>query len=118
MFAFSPTGKAWGIKGLDTKNEKDIRKELFEEAKKQSEIEEEQEEFVNSTLEEIMKIRENKGSIPDGWLFVDVNNKPVLVVAMENKLYDLDPYQLNNHIEKSLLIKENKPCLLYTSRCV
>ncbi len=113
MFAFSPTGKAWGIKGLDTKNEKDIRKELFEEAKKQSEIEEEQEEFVNSTLEEIMKIRENKGSIPDGWLFVDVNNKPVLVVAMENKLYDLDPYQLNNHIEKSLLIKENKPEPVY-----
>ena len=113
MFAFSPTGKSWGIKGLDTKDVADIRKALEVEAKNQSEFEEEQKEFIESTLAEIMQVRENKGSIPDGWLFVDVNDEPTLVVAMENKLYDLDPYQLNNHIEKSLLITENKPEPVY-----
>lgn len=108
MFAFSPTGKPWGIEGLDNKNERQIRKALKEEAKKQSQFDEEQKEFIESTLAEIMHIRENQGSIPDGWLFVDIDNDPTLVVAMENKLYDLDPYQLNNHIEKSLLLTENK----------
>ena len=117
MFAFSPTGKPWGIEGLDTKNEKEIKDALLELAKNQSEIEEEQEEFVKNTLEEILKIRENNGSIPDGWLFVDIDNIPTLVVAMENKLYDLDPYQLNNHIEKSLLIfkEEDKPKPVYST---
>lgn len=113
MFAFSPTGKSWGIEGLDNKDEHEIRKALEEEAKKQSQFEEEQKEFIESTLTEIMHVRENKGSIPDGWLFVDIDNVPTLVVAMENKLYDLDPYQLNNHIEKSLLLTENKPEPIY-----
>ncbi len=113
MFAFSPTGKSWGIDGLDTKNEDEIRKALKEEAKIQSQFEDEQRDFVENTLSEIMQVRENKGSIPDGWLFVDVDGVPTLVVAMENKLYDLDPYQLNNHIEKSLLITKNKPNPVY-----
>ena len=113
MFAFSPTGKSWGIEGLDTKNKHEIRKALEKVAKEQSQFEEEQNEFIESTLTEIIHIRENKGSIPDGWLFIDVDNVPTLVVAMENKLYDLDPYQLNNHIEKSLLITENKPEPVY-----
>ena len=113
MFAFSPTGKRWGITGLDTKNERQIRDELLIEAKKISEIEEEQKIFVESSLNEILKVRENKGSIPDGWLFVDVDEKPTLVVAMENKLYDLDPFQLNNHIEKSLYLTQNKPTPVY-----
>lgn len=113
MFAFSPTGKSWGIEGLDTKNEKEIRRILLEEAKKRFDSDEEQNEFVDYSVNEIMKEREKQGSIPDGWLFIDVNGKPTLVVAMENKLYDLNPYQLNNHIEKSLLIKENKPDPVY-----
>lgn len=113
MFAFSPSGKSWGFEGLDTKNEKEIRKTLEEEAKKRTENEEEQREYIKYTLNDILKVRENKGSIPDGWLFIDVDNKPLVVIAMENKLYDLDPYQLNNHIEKSLFILENKPKPIY-----
>lgn len=113
MFAFSPTGKSWGFEGLDIKNEKEIRKVLEEEAKKRSEIEEEQKDYVTYTLEEILETRKNKGSIPDGWLFIDVNGKPVVVIAMENKLYDLNPYQLNNHIEKSLLITKSKQRPVY-----
>ena len=113
MFAFSPTGKSWGINGLDTKNEEEIRESLLAIAKNQNYEEGEQVEFVESTLSEIMKIRENKGSIPDGWLFVDIDNSPTLVVAMENKLYDLDPYQLNNHIEKSLFLNKEKTKPVY-----
>jgi len=115
MFAFSPTGKSWGIEGLDTKDKKTIKKELEEETKKLQLVDDEKKRFVEFSLEEILKIRENRGSIPDGWLFIDVNDEPVVVVAMENKLYDLDPFQLNNHIEKSLLIVEeaDKPKPIY-----
>lgn len=113
MFAFSPTGKSWGFDGLDTKNEKEIRKILEEESKKRTEIEEEQNDYVEYTLKEILKTREDKGSIPDGWLFIDVDGKPEVVIAMENKLYDLNPYQLNNHIEKSLYITDSKQKPIY-----
>lgn len=113
MFAFSPTGKSWGFEGLDTKNEKEIRKVLEEEAKKVSEIKEEQDDYIEYTLTEILETRKDKGSIPDGWLFVDVDGEPVVVVAMENKLYDLNPYQLNNHIEKSLYITDQKQKPVY-----
>lgn len=113
MFAFSPTGKSRGFEGLDTKDEKEIRKVLEAEAKKRTEIEEEQKDYVEYTLNEIRKVRQNRGSIPDGWIFIDVDDKPEVVIAMENKLYDLDPYQLNNHIEKSLYITENKPKPIY-----
>lgn len=113
MFAFSPTGKAWGIEGLDTKNEEEIKKELVLEAKKQNIPDEEQNEFIKNSLSEIMKIRENQGSIPDAWLFIYIDGIPTLAVAMENKLHDLDPYQLNNHIEKSLHVFDNKTKPIY-----
>lgn len=113
MFAFSPTGNKWGIDGLDTKNESEIKKELIKEAEKEHIPEDNRNDFVNNSLIEIMKIKENQSSIPDGWLFIYVDDKPTLVVAMENKLYDLDPYQLNNHIEKSLHITINKPEPIY-----
>ena len=32
---------------------------------------------------------------------------------MENKLFDLDPYQINNHLEKSLYLQKNKPEPVY-----
>lgn len=111
MFAFSPTGKSWGYEGLDIKDEEKIKVALEEAAIDKSEDKKEQQKFINETLEEIRKIREDKGSIPDAYLLVNINNKPELIVAMENKLHDLDPFQLWNHIEKSLyLIKDkNKP---------
>ena len=42
-------------------------------------------------------------SIPDGWIFVYSDGKPEYLVALENKLYDLDPTQINNHIEKKFI---------------
>ena len=47
-------------------------------------------------------------SIPDGWIFVYADGRPEYLVALENKLYNLDPTQINNHIEKSLLISSDK----------
>ena len=52
----------------------------------------------------------NRGdSRPDGWIFVfkKENITPDIIIALESKLWDLDPYQIKNHLEKSLGIKEN-----------
>ena len=58
---------------------------------------------VLAQLSETLDIVTNRGgSIPDAWIFVYSNSKPLYCVAMENKLHDLDPFQLRNHCEKSL----------------
>ena len=108
LFAFSPTGKPRGINGIDTKEVSVLREELSKIAKETVDNKEEQKQFVEEELKKIMDARKDKGSIPDGWLFIDVNNKPELVVAMENKLHDLDQTQLYNHSVKSLLSVDKK----------
>lgn len=58
---------------------------------------------------EAIKIRRDKNnSRMDGWIFVYKNEKLYLVIGIESKLWKLDPYQLDNHKEKSLGIKEEK----------
>lgn len=107
MFCFSPKPEHKGYKGQDKKDwvavSEDIWKEVAEEYpddKKTQKIE------FDKRLEECKRSADRDGSTPDACIFVYKNEKPIYVIAMENKLYALDPYQINNHIEKSLLILE------------
>lgn len=112
MFAFSPTGKCWGFNGQDTKDEK----ALFEAIKKELSASYQDEELlISETKKAVAEYLESQrgDSIPDGWIFVYSDGKPEYLVALENKLYNLDPTQINNHIEKSLLISSNKKPVIY-----
>lgn len=112
MFAFSPTGKCWGFNGQDTKDEK----ALFDAIKNElSESYHDEELLINETkkaVEEYLHFQRGD-SIPDGWIFVYADGRPEYLVALENKLYNLDPTQINNHIEKSLLISSDKKPVIY-----
>ena len=71
--------------------------------------EKEIEDLVRKQVNETREIIENRGdSIPDAWILISVNNQLKYCIAMENKLYDLDPFQLHNHCEKSLLMRQNR----------
>mgnify|MGYP004483130623 CR=1 FL=1 len=112
MFAFSPEGECWGFAGQDTKNEKQlfeaIKKELTYKIKDEEILKEETKKAVNEYLD-----GKRGDSIPDAWILIYKNKKPAFIIAIENKLHKLDPNQINNHIEKSLLILENKPKVIY-----
>lgn len=112
MFAFSPTGKCWGFNGQDTKNDK----LLFEAIKKElSETYQDEEILINETKKALNEIIDSQrgDSIPDGWILVYVDDKPNYIIALENKRYNLDPFQINNHIEKSLLVSSSKKTVIY-----
>lgn len=112
MFAFSPTGKCWGFTGQDTKDEKSlyeaIRKELSQNIKDDETLKTETWKAVDEFLQ-----YKRGDSIPDAWILIYVDDKPSYIIALENKLYNLDPTQINNHIEKSLLITDNKRPVIY-----
>lgn len=112
MFAFSPTGKCWGFSGQDTKDEKSlyeaIRKELSQNIKDDEILKTETQKAVAEFLQ-----GKRGDSIPDAWILIYVDGKPSHIIALENKLHDLDPTQINNHIEKSLLITDNKRPVIY-----
>ncbi len=112
MFAFSPTGKCRGFNGQDTKNDK----LLFEAIKKElSETYQDEEILINETKKALNEIIDSQrgDSIPDGWILVYVDDKPNYIIALENKRYNLDPFQINNHIEKSLLVSSSKKTVIY-----
>lgn len=125
LFAFSPTGKAWtkhDIDGIDTKDFSKAKPGLETLIKNQySHIysrpisSKELKQQVEEQWDDILEVRKNTGSIPDGWIFIYCGNTPYAVIILENKLFDLDPYQLNNHIEKSLFILSNKPKPIYAT---
>ena len=109
LFAFSRTGKSWGFEGSDTKDY-DKLKENIEEYYKKNEPNlpaEMRSKKVKYQLSEIKKVHYNN-SIPDGLMIIKNKSDAIYAIAMENKKYDLDPYQLNNHIEKSLEIYEQE----------
>ena len=118
LFAFSPSGKSWtegDIDGIDTKDfqkakfgiEKSIRDQYSDLTEKELNIK------IDEQWKDILKAREDTGFIPDAWIFISIDSKAYCVIILENKLFDLDPYQLNNHIEKSLFLKNNKPQPIY-----
>lgn len=111
LFAFSPTGKSWGYAGIDINDEKKMEKCIRESVTLNNldKDEDEVEKLIKNEMDEIRSIRDNKGgSIPDAWIIIVEDDNPKYCIAMENKLYDLNPYQLNNHCEKSLFMTKNK----------
>ncbi len=116
LFAFSPTGKSWGDEGIDTGDiesiKNSIRKSLYEYYTEDNS--EEIEKRIKQQLLETIQIIENRGdSIPDAWIVIYQEEIPYLCIACENKLHDLDPYQLNNHCIKSLKTDTNQ--IIYSS---
>lgn len=110
LIAFSPTGKSWGYAGIDV-NDKGLIKTKVKEALRLNNPdweEKEIEEKAENELSDTIKIIENRGgSIPDAWIILYHNSIPDYCIAFENKLYDLNPFQLNNHCKKSLHLDNN-----------
>ncbi len=114
LFAFCPSGKAWGVDGEDTKDEKAIYEALYASLSSSYPEEEARKASAEKATKDVLE-RRRGGSIPDGWVFIYKDKEPLYVIALENKLVDLDPEQINNHIEKSLLLSSNKTKPIYMS---
>ncbi len=111
LFAFSPTGKPWGAEGIATNDstliESCIRRSLI--ASNPEKEEKEINKLTKEQVEDTLNVINGRGeSIPDAWIMICEKDKPMYCIAMENKLYDLDPFQLNNHCVKSLFMTENR----------
>ncbi len=104
VVGISPTGKCWGYSYEDTQDEEKLKVEITNQwrLEHQESSDEEIEDVALNVVKEIRERRSNKGSIPDAWIFISNLDSKYLII-IENKLYNLDPDQINNHIEKSLL---------------
>ena len=110
LFAFSPTGKSWGAENIDTGNEASIRKsirELLLTSNPDISDDDLKNEVAVQTKEILDIIADRGDPRPDAWILVYSNGKPQYCIAFENKLYDLNPFQLNNHCKKALFLEEN-----------
>lgn len=107
LVAFSPTGKPWKFLGIDLNNKKEIEKSIKSSLEQLNLDGDKIKEETNKQLEEVLDLIDRGESVPDGWIVVYRNNKPEYCIAFENKLYDLDPFQLRNHCEKSLFLRKN-----------
>lgn len=108
LFAFSPTGKSYPAPdGLDGNDRAAVKKYLdgfvrnenpgLERDDIEAEVEKRCEDFFS---------KHDHDSIPDGWVLIYEKDKPVLLIAMENKLYNLNPYQLKNHLKNGMFCSE------------
>lgn len=125
LVGFNPSGKTWGSqfhKVLEkfqdyTFDEETLKREgyekyllnIFPNLKEELEKEDENKISNYSKLKEIILARLNRGeSRIDGWVFIHEGNELKVAIGIETKLWDLDPYQLSNHCEKSLGINESE----------
>lgn len=109
MYCFSPTGKCWGIEGIDQSDFNSIFLEIKKEVKFNNPdiSDRELNNKVEIIVKDMMNVRKNTGSLPDAWLMIYMNDKPYYIIAFENKLDNLDPYQIKNHIKKSLFLENS-----------
>ncbi len=116
LLGISPTGKEWSHEFVYLYNKDNCRelKSILTSGneKKIHEYFEDKHISIPSAmypivLQEIEDIENKGGSIPDGWIMLYSDNTPYICIAIENKLWDLDPFQLRNHMEKSLGININ-----------
>ena len=111
LFAFSPTGKSWGTIGIDAGDIKTIEKYIERSVREYYPMDSDESiriKVAEQLKETIETINNRGGSIPDAWILVFGNGEPLYCVAMENKLHDLDPFQLRNHCQKALKVSENR----------
>lgn len=115
LFAFSPTGKCRGeIDGIDKADEEAIRESLTKKIINEypnityPKLKEKVNDKLKVVLQNIEDRRQHDAQ-PDAWIFIRLDNckSPKYIIAFENKLWDLDPYQLDNHCTNALHIKTN-----------
>ena len=114
LIAFSPTGCGRDYEGQEVfdPDDKVSKKKFMDNVRRAIKDKNPQfsdkdvEKCVNEEVCKIIEIQEDRGgSIPDAWILgYNDDRKPLLCVAFENKLYDLDQNQLKNHMEKSLYL--------------
>ena len=116
LFAFSPSGKICeAIEGIAENDEKAI----YEAVKKDVEAnrpdleKEEQKKLIADRINDL-GMKHNHDSVPDGWVLISLDGKIEYVVAMENKRYDLNPFQLRNHLKNGLNCSEAHPVIFAT----
>lgn len=63
--------------------------------------------LIEDVLKTIDIINNKGGSIPDAWILIGKNDELNTVIAIETKLWDLNPYQNDNHLKKSLGISSS-----------
>lgn len=115
LLGLSPTGGTWNEKLLDIRKLKlnptdavqEIYTTLFSEVTSVKEMEKGKFDktylnFAQAEYDTLLWLDANHGSIPDGWILIEKDGQPVYCIIIENKLYDLNPYQLRNHRQKSL----------------
>lgn len=110
LVGFNPNGDIWdtelveifGKISFEDLDEKEIENENFlKKVLGNFYLKNDKEFYVDA-----IKTRMNLGdSRVDGWIFVHRNEELYLIIGIESKLWKLDPYQLNNHKEKSLKMK-------------
>lgn len=119
LIGLNPNGLEWGEETYSILKKINIETDLIEEVinnnsklkhlLKSKDIDENK---INENIEYyryvLNTILERGNSRPDGWIFVFKKNQlePEIIIAIETKLWSLDPFQLKNHLEKSLGIKE------------
>lgn len=112
MFGFCPSGRAWKTKNLSSGSPKEIKAGIREAILlddpdiDKSDLETKVE---ANYKDDMLRLDSRGGSIPDAWILIYENDKaPFALIACENKLIDLNPFQLRNHRLKSLGIDDLK----------
>ena len=115
QLAINPSGKPWGgnILSINYQQADNLIISEIEEMIREGEPSENQDVIHQRALDEHQIIQKRGDSIPDAWILIFHDSKPIspeYCIIVENKLYDLNPYQLINHQRKSLLLdSKTKP---------
>lgn len=128
MIGFNPSGKCWGnkkyynilnnIEGYQFEKEKEklnsdnyvnyLSKKLPLEISELKETDELGKSYAEKIKDIILSYLNRGGSRPDAWIFVHKNNILEMAIAIETKLWDLDPEQLANHCKECLDIPKEE----------
>lgn len=126
VIGFNPSGRCWGnekfynilnnieeyqfekVKLTSDKYENYLSKKLSLEILKLKEIDELGKSYAEKIKDIILSYLNRGGSRPDAWIFIHRNNILETAVAIETKLWDLDPEQLANHCRECLDISKEE----------
>ena len=125
MIGFNPTGECWGSENYDILNkiekyqfeieklnlnnyENYLSKKLSLEVSKLKKVDKFGKTDAEKLKDIILSYLNRGGSRPDAWIFIHRNNVLEIAIAIETKLWDLDPEQLANHCKVCLDIPKEE----------
>lgn len=125
MIGFNPTGKSWGNENYSILNNIEnyqfeteklssdkyksyLKNKLSLEMSKLEEVDEMGNSYSEKIKDIILSYLNRGGSRPDAWIFIHKNNVLEIAIAVETKLWDLDPEQLANHCKVCLSIPKEE----------